>query len=197
MKIARMFPSIIFIITLVFTMFTNANCLNESEALVIGVEKYLEFLWMVDGAFNDSKYNDEFVVNGKKLDSDNKKFTCTYKNRKNNCIGNDFENEFKRVFASNITYSKVYGDGVLYTWFKYENGKYIFNYLNNCNTERMDINQIIKVSEITNNKIIYKVGSKEDNFKKTKAFVLIKENDDWKVSKAYYRDICEMGYNIE
>lgn len=195
MKIARVFPSIIFIITLVFTMFTSADCLSESEALAIGVEKYLEFLWMVDGAFNNSKDNNEFIVNDKKLDNDNKKFTCTYKN--NSCIGNNFENEFKRIFASNISYNKVYGDGILYTWIKHENGEYRFSNLKNCDTYRMDTNRIMKVTEITSNRLVFKVSGKYDKRDKFREFALIKENDDWKVTAAYYHDLCDIDYNIE
>ena len=35
------------------------NVEDKNEALSIGENKYLEFLWMVDGAFNYERYNKE------------------------------------------------------------------------------------------------------------------------------------------
>ena len=194
--------SSITIAILLFVVFTKADysTLTENEALTIGEEKYLEFLWMIDGAFNSEKVNSEFTVNGKMLDKDNKKFTCTYKNKKDNsCVGENFESEFKRLFASNITYNSVYGDGAFYTWIEHKNGKYIFNYINNCSISRMNLDQSIKLEDMNNKSLTFYVTIKDANYKKTKTrlFVLVNEDNEWKISRAYYRDICEMDYYIE
>ena len=49
-------PSIILILLgiIMFVIFTKADniILSKEEALKIGEEKYLKFLWMVDGVFN-------------------------------------------------------------------------------------------------------------------------------------------------
>ena len=193
-------PIIIISITLsilVFVIFTKAtSSMTEKEALELGEEKYLEFLWMVDGVFNNNQ-EDDFIVNGKVLKSDSKKFTCTYKNKNDDiCIGNNFIEEFKRIFSSNLSYDDVYGDGND-PWIKYENGKYVFSYINNCSTSRMSLEQNIKLDSISNNKLTFNVTSLNDTNKtKTKQFILIREDNDWKISKAYYHDICEMNYYI-
>ena len=194
---------IILIITsiLLFVIFTRADDqkLTESEALEIGEEKYLEFLWMVDGAFNSERFVGEFNVNGKVLSDTNKKFTCTYKNKKDNsCIGNNFPMEFKRIFSSDISYNEVYGDGSFDTWFKYEKGKYIFTNMNNCSTNRMKLNQSISVQNIDKDKLTFNVSSNDVGNENSliRMFVLIKENDDWKISRVYYHDVCEMDYYI-
>ena len=197
-RISTLVPSLVFLIILMFTVFAKADyiLLSEDEALLIGEEKYLEFLWMIDGAFNNSKFNEEFVVNGKKLDNNKKKFVCNYKDKKStSCISKNFEEEFARIFSSKISYDEVYGDGVIYTWYKYENGKYSFNMLNNCNISRMDTSQSIRVNEIYSDKLTFYVNE-NNNTEKNRTFVLIKEDNNWKISEAYYRDICEMDYNI-
>lgn len=193
--------SLLVISILLFVILTKAeDKISEKDALAIGEEKYLEFLWMVDGAFNSEKLDGDFVVNGKILSDANKIFTCTYKNKNDdNCVGNNFESEFKKLFADNITYNDVYSDDDFYTWIKYENGKYIFHNLDNCNVTRMNLEQTITLESISNDKLVFFVihENKSQTKIRKKDFVLIKENDDWKVSKAYYHDICELDYYIE
>ena len=171
-----------------FVILTKAsdNVINNREALKIGEDKYLKFLWMVDGAFN----KEEFVVNNKKLNKEEKVFTCKYKN--NECISNNFESEFKKLFASNITYEKVYSDGISYSWFNYKNGNYYFNNINSCNVNRMSLNQEIKVIKIEDKKIVYEITI--DNRKRD--FILVYEDNDWKISTAFYHDLCGMKYFI-
>ena len=183
---------------ILFVIFTSANKSNmsESKALEIGEEKYLDFLWMVDGAFNNERLDGEYTVNGKVLDSDYKKFTCTYKKKSDeSCIGNNFEDAFHNLFASNISYNKVYSDGAIYTWFKYEKDKYIFTNLKTCNIKRMSLNQEIKLIRILDNELDFEVNEKDDELKRE--FILTYEGDTWKVSKAFYKDLCEISYMIK
>ena len=183
---------------LLFVILTKADkpTITREEALKIGTEKYLEFLWMVDGAFNNERLNGEFIVNGKKLDNNN--FTCKYKNKKDNtCVANNFEEEFKRIFASNISHDDVYSDGT-YSWIKHEKGKYVFNINHNCSTSRMNLEQEIKLGSMDSKRMNFNIITKKDNNRViNRLFVLIKESNDWKISKAYYHDLCEMGYYIE
>lgn len=200
-KTLLLIVSLITISILLFVIFTKAeNKLSEQDALTIGEERYLEFLWMVDGAFNSEKYDGDFVVNGRKLNDDSKKFTCIYKNKKDNsCIGNNFIDEFKKLFASNITYNKVYGDDSFYTWIKYDNKEYVFTNIDNCSTSRMSLEQKLMLESVSSNKLVFNVI--DENMSQTKMrkkeFILVKEDNDWKISKAYYHDICEMDYYIE
>ena len=61
----------------------------------------------------------------------------------------------------------------------------------------MSLEQNIKLDSISNNKLTFNVTSLNDTNKtKTKQFILIREDNDWKISKAYYHDICEMNYYI-
>ena len=59
----------------------------------------------------------------------------------------------------------------------------------------MDTSQSIRVNEIYSDKLTFYVNE-NNNTEKNRTFVLIKEDNNWKISKAYYRDICEMDYNI-
>lgn len=189
--------SIIFFV--VFTKAGNSN-LSYDEALKIGEEKYLKFLWMVDGAFNEKRIDGEFKVNGKTLDKDKKIFTCNYlKKEKNTCVGNNFQEEFNNLFASNIKYDSVYSDKMTFTWYKYKDGKYYFTNPNNCNIKRMSIEQKITVHEILDNKITYSVAYENDDYNRINYyyFTLINEENDWKISEAHYYDLCEMDYHIE
>ena len=196
---------ILFLVSLsiiLFVVFTKANINNipDDEAIKIGEEKYLKFLWMVDGAFNSERYNGDFTVNGKSLDNKDKIFTCTYQKKNNNeCIGNNFEEEFNSLFSSNIHYDTVYGDGNVYIWYEYKDGKYIFNNLNNCSINRMDLNHKLEIEKIKENELIFIVNfnNSELNSINNKRFILIKEDDDWKISKAFYYDLCDMKYYIE
>ena len=191
---------LIFTSIIMFIVFTKADYkkLDNSEALKIGEEKYLEFLWMVDGAFNNERMNGEFIVNGKRLEKDSIKFTCVYKNKKDNtCIGNNFEESFQSLFSSNITYNQVYGDDSGNVWFKYDKGKYKFTNTNYCSVNRMNLKQNIKLHKINQNELEYYVSYKDsNNGLRERTFSLIKENDIWKISKAYYEDLCEIKYRI-
>ena len=180
-----------------FVIFTTANHdLSKEEALTIGEEKYLEFLWMVDGAFNNERMNGEFIVNGKMLSNDNKKFTCTYSKKNNeSCTGNNFEEAFHSLFSSNLSYDKVYSDGIIYTWYKYEKGKYVFTNIKNCSVKRMSLDQEIKLTSIKDDELVFSVKEVDSNL--IREFVLVKENDNWKVSKAFYKDLCEIVYIIK
>ena len=200
-KMIILIVSLVSISIILFVIFTGASNtkLTESEALKIGEEKYLEFLWMVDGAFNNERLAGEYIVNNKKLDDTSKVFTCTYKNKNDlTCLGENFEEEFRKLFVSSIDYDKVYGDSTLYSWMKYEDGKYFFTSLKSCNVIRMSLNQSIEVKEISSDKLEFNVSfeNSDSNIKKNRVFVLSNENSLWKVSKAYYHDLCEMDYNI-
>ena len=178
---------------------------KNNKELSIGIEKYLEFLWMVDGAFNYQRYDKkEFVVNGKKLEG-KKNFSCDYRDNDNTmCYGNNFEKSFKNLFADNIDINNVYSDGVAIFWYQKINDEYTFTNFNNCETDRMSINQKIVLEEKNDNELKYKVFYSEENetgpYKGThdfnKEFVLVKQDNTWKVSKAYYRNPCYMEYYI-
>ena len=192
--------SLISMAILLFIIFTSANYikLTKKEALNIGEEKYLEFLWMVDGAFNNEKLGGEFIVNERKMH--NSRFTCTYKNKKDDvCIGNNFEEAFSSLFASNVSYNEVYGDSTSITWVKYEKGKYQFKNLNNCNTIRMSLNQQLTLQKISDDKLTFEATMFDvrNQNNKNHLFVLVKENGLWKISQAYYHDLCEMNYRIK
>ncbi len=175
----KLFTPLIFILclsTIIFIIFIKDKgiILTNSEASRIGEEKYLMFLWMVDGAYNSKKINNDFIVNNKKLNDKDKIFTCKYINKKS-CVGNNFESEFHKLFSSKITYEKVYSDGAIYSWINNENGKYIFNNLNTCDINRMGINHKLEISKIDNNKVIYQVTFNNDknNELNKREFILI------------------------
>ena len=184
----KLLLSIICLIIIIFLVIVKANddVIDKEEAIKIGEDKYLKYLWMVDGAFN----KEEFTVNNIKLNNEDKVFTCKCQN--NECIGNNFESEFKKLFESNITYEKVYSDGISYSWINYKNGKYYFNNINTCNVNRMSLNQELKVTKIEDKKIVYEITI--DNRKRD--FVLIYEDNDWKINTAFYHDLCGMKYFI-
>lgn len=188
--------SIIFLIIfaiIMFLIFVNADnqYLKDDEALKIGEEKYLNFLWMVDGAFNNSLGN-EFLVNGKKLDKYS--FTCSYNNKNDDCIISNFEEEFRKLFVKRITPERVYCDGVTFCWFTKINDGYKFNN-SNCNIKRMSLNETLKVKEIEKQKVEYLISFNDNEV--DRSFVLEKEDGKWKVSKAYYHDLCKLDYSIE
>ena len=200
----RIIVPVIFLIGLsiiLFVVFTKASInMTYEEALKIGEEKYLKFLWMVDGAFNSERMNGDFTVNGKILDEKDKLFTCKYqKKNKNECIGNNFEEEFLSLFSSKLKYDNIYSDGNIYKWYKYEHGKYIFNNINNCSVNRMELNHQMKVNMINKDEILFVVGFNNDQMKyeSEKEFILVLEDNEWKISKAFYHDLCGMKYYIE
>ena len=197
-----MFITVSFFLSIVFfVQYIKADniVLTKEKALHLGEEKYLMFLWMVDGAFNSERFKEDFTVNGKKLSDNNKLFTCKYKNKKSSeCIGNNFESEFKKLFSSRIDYEKVYSDKKIYSWMSFENGKYLFNSLATCNINRMNTNQELKVMNISDTRITYEVLFKDNQISHIlkREFVLVLEDDEWKVSRAFYHDLCGMRYTI-
>ena len=196
----RVFIPMIFLISLSIATIANPNDLLESsEALDLGIDRYLKFLWMVDGAFNNERFKEEFTVNNNKLKEEDKVFTCKYKNTKSReCAANNFEEEFKKLFSKNINYEDVYTDKAIYSWISYKDGKYIFKNLDNCNIDRMGINHNIRVVNITSDKIIYRVffENRHSHLVNKRKFELAKEDNDWKISTASYYDLCGMRYSI-
>ena len=177
---------------------------DNKDAISIGEMRYLEFLWMVDGAFNYERYdNKDFTINGKKLEK-KPDFRCIYDKNMKTCQATNFENSFNKVFASNIDMNKVYGDGAVIKWYEKNDNGYTFSNINNCDAMRMNLNQQLKVVETTKTKNTYQVtydeeltsGPYKGKYHYEKEFVLVKENGDWKVSKAYFHDPCYMEYNI-
>ena len=192
---------IVFISVIMFVIITKADqkIMSNDEALRIGEEKYLEFLWMVDGAFNSDRLKEDFIVNGKSLPKENKVFTCKYRKSKSvECIGNNFESEFRKLFSENVKYENVYSDGSIYSWIYYKDGKYIFNNLNNCSINRMGINQHLRIVEIMDDKMIFEASflNRENNQMNNRNFVLVLEDRKWKISSAFYYDLCGMWYTI-
>ncbi len=195
---------IIFLISLSIVLYVSLISarekeISELEALEIGEEKYLQFLWMVDGAFNSERLKEEMVVNGKTLKQEDKVFTCQYPSKKSNeCIGNNFDDEFKKLFSKDINFEKVYSDGFIYSWITIKNGQYVFDSLNNCSINRMGNNQELKVVSISNLKLVYEVSfiNRQNSHINKREFVLSKEDGKWKISSAFYHDLCGMWYTI-
>ena len=200
----RVFVPIVFLISMsiiTFIIFTEAKkgVMTCEKALALGEEKYLKFLWMVDGAFNSDRMKEDFSVNDKRLNDEEKVFTCQYKHKNDiECVGKNFEQEFKNLFSKTISYKNVYSDGLDYTWYVYKDGNYVFSYISSCGVNRMGINQQIKLISITSDKIMYQVNFKDNlnNKEVTKYFSLILEDKDWKINMAYYYDLCGMKYYI-
>lgn len=194
--------TILFAIAIIsFVIITKAsdNTLTKDKALYIGEEKYLTFLWMVDGAFNSSKFNEDYSVNGKSISKEKQIFTCKYLNKKaKECVGNNFESEFRKLFSKKIRYEKVYSDGAIYSWITIKNNKYMFNNADTCNINRMGIKHNLKVSSINPDRIVYEVSfeNRQTNKINKRDFILIKEDYEWKISSAFYYDLCGMKYYI-
>ena len=114
------------------------------------------------------------------------------------CIGNNFEEVFHNLFASSITYNDVYSDDSENGWLKYEKGKYLFTNINTCNVRRMNLNQTIKIFKIEKDKLLFDVLMEDSDYQnnQSREFVLVKENNLWKISRAYYEDLCEIKYSI-
>lgn len=185
-----------------FTIFTSADktLLNKEDAIKVGEEKYLEFLWMIDGAFNDERYEYSFVVNDKSLNDNKKIFTCNYpKNNKRTCFANNFENAFHNLFVNKISYEDVYSDKVSFSWYAKKDNEFEFTNMNTCNAYRMGKVHNLQVISIDKRKLFFRVTFKDDRNNRVfdKMFVLSYEDNDWKISKAYYHDPCYMDYNIE
>ena len=182
----------------------NFGDVDENNALSVGIRKYLEFLWIVDGAFNDSRMGNKIKVNNQEFDENNSVFKCKYDKTNEWCKGENFEEAFRNVFSSDITYNDVYGDGLAVYWYEKREDGYFFQNSVGCSTERMSLNQMLELTKKDSNKLTFKV-SYDDNVKASifqdehqinRDFILIKENNDWKVSKAYYHDLCFQDYYI-
>ena len=180
--------------------------LTEKEALELGEDKYLRFLWMVDGAFNDYRYDGTFEVNGKKLTDKYKIMSCIYPaNNQKKCVSDNFEKPFRDLFISNISFGDVYSDGLSFFWYEKIDDKYYFSNINTCNASRMSLKHTLTVEKISKNEIVYSIkfvdnvlsGDFKGNNTYSKPFILSLENEKWKISKAYYHDPCYMDYNIE
>ncbi len=186
-------------ISFVVLMVKGDNILTKEQAIKIGEEKYLMFLWMVDGAYNSSRFNEDFMVNGKTISKENVQFTCEYKSKKDKeCVGNNFESEFKNLFSKKINYEKVYSDGAIYSWISRKDNNYVFNNVDTCNINRMGINHELKVTSISLDKIEYEVtfDNRKTNGLNKRDFILVKEDNEWKVSNAFYYDLCGLKYFI-
>ena len=170
--------------------------LSKEEAKKIGEERYLAFLWMVDGAFNYERYNQIFQVNGKS--EVNSTFICEYQDN-SQCIGKNFVSSFDDVFSNSIHYDKVYGDGISFNWYEEKDNVFTFNNSINCYTKRMGTNHTLEPLIIRRDKITYRVTFQDEDNERIfeKNFILKHENHEWKVISAYYHDPCYMDYNIE
>lgn len=190
--------SIIGIAIISFVHLTSADPpLSTNEALKIGEEVYLQFLWMVDGAFNDQRFNYTFKVNNHVLKDEDKFFQCTYTNAKDSCISSNFESAFDKLFSSQINYDQVYSDGVVHTWYEKKNNKYVFANINTCNSVRMSENHHLTVLKIERGQITYKVQFDNGNYIDCEKFFAIHYEDaSWKITRAYYHDLCGIDYNI-
>jgi hypothetical protein len=195
----------VLVIILIISLLLNRRPLNDKEALSLGENKYLEFLWMVDGAFNYERYNhEEFTVNGKTLEN-KPDFSCTYDEVKKTCQAINLEKNFYNTFANNIKMDIVYGDGVAIKWYLKNNNGYYFTNSNNCQTVRMNSKHTLKVNSITKDKIVYQVsfdddvksGSYQGKHHYDKEFVLVYQDRIWKISEAYYHDPCYAEYLIK
>ena len=197
-NITSMFILLIGIVIILFAIFTSSS--ESKDYITIGEDKYLKFLWMVDGAFNDERFGGVITVNGKSIKEENKIFKCKYsKNNKNTCVGSNFEEEFQKLFASNIKYEDVYGDKLTYKWFEYKDGKYYFTNPINCNINERRLEYQLSLKKKDDSEIIYTVKFNNDDFNHEMVieFSLIKENDLWKISNATYYDLCGMEYVVE
>lgn len=187
-------------VTFVIWIIDYNRILTPDEALSLGEEKYLQFLWMVDGAFND---NEEYLVNGHSLSNDNRPFNCTFDKKNKTCLVKDFESLFHKYFVNSLSVEQVYSDKLSFKHYEMQDDDIIFNANSICGSNRMNLKQNITVVEIERRKIKYLITYDNDEdspnrfreFKKE--FVLKYENRKWKVAKAYYHDSCRMDYNIE
>ena len=130
---------IIFIVLITLLLITSVSyaiynyhpILSQDKALKLGEKKYLEFLWMVDGVFSNTKYK----VNDKEI-----KNSIISKPKDNSFVIDNFEEVFHNLFVNSISYNQVYGDGISFSWYKKENDKYIFSPDFECSNKKMGIN---------------------------------------------------------
>ena len=124
-------------------------------------------------------------------------FTCDYtKKNKETCNGNNFAQEFNNLFSKSIRFNDVYSDNGTFNWLKYDNNNFYFTNSQNCSVNRMNLDQSLTIKSVSDDKIVYRVSYDKDNMLYSD-FVLVKENNDWKIKKAYYHDMCDMEYYIE
>ena len=181
---------VLIIAIIIFIVVRNNNerkklyVIDANDELSIGEKRYLEFLWMVDGAFNYQRYNNEdFYINDRKLEK-NPDFTCKYDDEKKTCVGSKFEENYKKIFASGVKMEGVYGDGLAIRWYEQNADGYKFTNVNTCGVGgRMSTKQKLSVVEANKDKMVYKVT--------------FDEKGEWKVSEAYYHDPCHMEYLIK
>ena len=174
---------------------------KDTDEVKIGVNKYLEFLWMIDGAFDKTKT--KFEVNGEKIND--LSFKCEYRGTNDKCYGVNFEENYNKLFSNKVSMNRVYGDGVSLKWYDKIDGEYVFYVKNSCNVGRMNTKQSLILTEKTSKELKFKVYYNENissGFFKgehayDKEFVLVKEDGSWKVRKAYYHNPCYIEYNIE
>ena len=181
----------------IYAVIDYNRILTPLEALELGEKRYLQFLWMLDEAFNDKS---EYIVNDKKLDDKDKPFVCDTK--KKLCVVKDFKELFHNYFINAISLDKVYSDGLSYKRYVINGEDYSFKDAMSCGFQSMSVKQTLQVNSIERGVISYVIdyenndtSSKIRNYKKE--FILKYENRQWKIAKAYYSDSCRMDYNIE
>ncbi len=176
---------------------------KDNDEVKIGIAKYQEFLWMIDGAFYNTKNDNAYEINGNK--SDNLSFKCEYRGTNDKCYGINFEENYNNVFSEKVSINRVYGDGVSLRWYEKRDGEYIFRPPKNCDVGHMSTKQSLILKEKTSTQLtfivyydeIVKDGPFAGEHKYEKEFVLIREKGKWKVKKAYYHNPCYVEYNVE
>ena len=194
MKLKVLIIFLLFCTIVCFIIFVNGNenHLTNEEILKLGEEKYLSLLWMVKGAFEDKK----IIVNNHELDDSQKVFNCHFNDSQKECIGNNFEEAFNQVFSKNISYEKVYGDGVTHVWIKKIGDDYHFAYNFYCRDNHDEDNYQLSIKSVSDVKIVYEITALNSSKSFTRTFILTKEDNKWKISQAVYRDKCMMDYYI-
>ena len=176
---------------------------KDSDEVKIGIAKYQEFLWMVDGAFYNPKNDNAYEINGNK--SDSLSFKCEYRGTNDKCYGVNFEENYNKVFSNKVSINRVYGDGVSLRWYEKKDNEYVFRPAKNCTVEKMSSKQSLVLKEKTSKELTFTVYYKESvsdgpfqgEHSYEKEFVLVKEDGTWKVRKAYYHNPCYVEYNVE
>ena len=189
--------SLIIFVLSIFT-FLRFKGLSIDDAISLGENKFLEFTWITYGAFND---DENITINGKRLNDSHKIITCEAINGK--CFVRDFEQVYHRLFSKKVEMKKVYGDKFSFNWYEVIDNQYYFNYPKNCSIHSVIKDFSLKLVSNTFNKIVYEIeyldeGISHDQEKRkaVKQFILVKEDNDWKIAEAFYRDVCMMSYNI-
>ena len=190
MKIKWLMIIVIPLAIISYLVLVQGDKLESDEVLKIGEEKYLEFMWIVDSAFEDK----EITVNNKHIEDSQKTFKCEYKDKKDECLVENFEEVFKNLFSKNISYNKVYGDDITFSRLHIIDNQYIFSSIKCSDTSKSNDFEL-KVKSIESDKLTYTVTSSDKRLSE-KVFILINEDNSWKIKEAYYRDKCMMDYYI-